>query len=126
MKKFIISIILFFILTGLIITHSVIMLNFGKEARALSDTIKTSAQADKWEKVESDMKKFEKLWEEKRFWASITLKTPLIEEIDISMEQSVVYARNKAKPDFLGEFIMLKQLIEHIPHQEGFHIEEIL
>lgn len=126
MKKFIISIILFFTLTGFIITHSVIMLNFGKEVRSLADTIKESAQADRWEKVESDMEKFEKLWDEKRFWASITLKTPLIEEIDISMEQSIVYAKNKAKPDFLGEFIMLGKLIEHIPHQEGFHIEEIL
>ncbi len=126
MKKFVISIILFFTLTGLIITHSAIMLNFGKEARALSDTIKESAQADKWETVEKDMKKFEKLWEGRRLWASITLKTPLIEEIDISMEQCIVYARNKAKPDFLGEFIMLGKLIEHIPHQEGFHIEEIL
>ena len=126
MKKFIISIILFFVLTAFIITHSVVMLNFGKEAKALSDTIKKSAQADNWEKVEKDMEKFEKLWGNKRFWASITLKTPLIEEIDISMEQSIVYAKNKAKPDFLGEFIMLGKLIEHIPHQEGFHIEEIL
>ena len=126
MKKFVISIILFFTLTGLIIIHSVVMLNFGREVRTLADTIKESAQADEWERVEKDMKKFEKLWEDKRFWASITLKTPLIEEIDISIEQSIVYARNKAKPDFLGEFIMLKQLIEHIPHQEGFHIEEIL
>lgn len=126
MKKFIISIILFFILTGLIITHSVVMLNFGKDIRALSNIIEESAQADRWEKVEKDIKKFEKLWEDKRFWASITLKTPLIEEIDISIKQCIVYARNKAKPDFLGEFIMLGKLIEHIPHQEGFHIEEIL
>ena len=32
----------------------------------------------------------------------------------------------KAKPDFFSEFLMLEKLLQHIPHQEGLHIEEIL
>ncbi len=126
MKKFIISLLLLAVLTGLIIVHSVVMLKFGKEAGKMAETIKQSAQNDEWERVRADIKEFEALWEKRRTWAALTMRTNVIEEIDISMEQSRTYAINETKPDFLGEFIMLKRLIEHIPHQEGFHIEEIL
>ena len=126
MKKFVISVLIFLVLTGFIIFHSVEMLNFGKEMETIAEVIKTSAQDEDWDAVRKDLKKFEKLWMEKRTWATLTIKTTVIEDIDISLEQSKTHAQNETKPDFLGEFIMLKRLVEHIPHQEGFHIEEIL
>ena len=55
MKKFIISLLLLAVLTGLIIVHSVVMLKFGKEAGKMAETIKQSAQNDEWERVRADI-----------------------------------------------------------------------
>lgn len=126
MKKFIAVLIIFFILTALIIFHSFIMHSFGKDAADICRSIEDSAKQDDWNEVLKDLKKLNDLWQKRRFWAALTIRTNVIEEIDISLKQSLSYAKIKAKPDFLGEFIMLQGLMEHIPHQEGLHIEEIL
>lgn len=126
MKKFIAILLVFAILTGVIVVHSIVMYRFGEDAKKLCGKIETLAENDKWENVSKELKNLKKLWDEKRLWASLTMRTNVIEEIDTSLAQSESYAKIKQKPDFLGEFIMLRLLLEHIPHQEGLHIEEIL
>ena len=126
MKKFIIVLVIFFVLTAFIVTHSIVMYRFGEDSKRICGKIEKNAKAEKWEEVIKGLDELDALWEEKRFWASLTIRTNVIEEIDTSIEQSKAYAGIRQKPDFLGEFIMLKLLLEHIPHQEGLHIEEIL
>ena len=126
MKKFIIALLIFFVLTAFIVTHSFVMYRFGEDAKRICERIEKNASEDKWAEAKKGLTELDKLWEKKRFWASLTIRTNVIEEIDTSLEQSKAYAEIKQKPDFLGEFIMLKLLLEHIPHQEGLHIEEIL
>lgn len=126
MKKFIVILLVFVILTGLIAVHSIVMYRFGEDAKKLCEKIETDAENDNWDNVSKELKSLKKLWEKKRLWAALTIRTNVIEEIDTSLAQSESYAKIKQKPDFLGEFIMLRLLLEHIPHQEGLHIEEIL
>ncbi len=126
MKKFIISLCLFFALALMVVIHSVVLLNFGKRVEALSEKVIACAEDEDWEKTSDYLDKIGDEWEKKRLWAAVTIKTNVIEEIDISLKQSKAMAKLKAKPDFFSEFIMLERLIHHIPHQEGFHLEEIL
>lgn len=126
MKKFIIALVIFFVLTAFIVTHSALMYRFGEDSKRICEKIEKNAREDKWAEAKVGLAELDKLWEKRRFWASLTIRTNVIEEIDTSIEQSKAYAGIKQKPDFLGEFIMLRLLLEHIPHQEGLHIEEIL
>ncbi len=126
MKKFVISICALLVLVGLIVFHTVVMQKFGKGSADISEKIENFATKNEWKSAEEGLKDLEELWNKRRFWVSLTMRTNVIEEIDISLEQSKAYANLKQKPDFFGEFIMLKNLMEHIPHQEGLHIEEVL
>lgn len=126
MKKFVVSIIIFVVLTSLIVFHSIVMYRFGEEADKTCENIQNHAMNQNWEEVKKELMLLDSLWEKKRTWAALTVRTTIIEEIDISLEQSKIYAEIKKQPEFLGEFIMLKGLMRHIPHQEGLHIEEIL
>ena len=56
----------------------------------------------------------------------MTIKTNEVEEIEISLRQSRAYAELGDKEDFIGEFIMFRMLVEHLPHQEGLSINELL
>lgn len=126
MKKLIASLLLLFVLTGLILVHSAAMLRFGKRAEAAAEKAEQALRAESWDAVTENMRELEELWEKSRMWAALTIKTSVIEDIDISLKQSIAYAENKAKSDFIGEFIMLRKLLEHIPHQEGLHLDELL
>lgn len=126
MRKFIVILLVFALLTALIIYHSAVMHRFGETAAQICEKIEENVGEENWSEAEKGLSRLESLWEKRRTWAALTVRTNIIEEIDISLEQSAAYAKIKQKPDFLGEFIMLKRLMEHIPHQEGLHIEEIL
>ena len=99
----------------------------------LSDNIKTEcdivsqlASKDDWDNAIKKIDLIRSIWDKRRMWASLTISTKEIEQIEISLTQSRTYAELHQKPDFFGEFIMFTKLVEHIPHQEGFHLEEIL
>jgi len=126
MKKFIIVLVIFTFLTALIVTHSIVMYRFGRDAEKICAKIEEDAMADRWEETEKGLDRLKSLWEKKRLWATLTLRTNVIEEIDITLAQSKAHAKTKQKPDFLGEFIKLKLVFEHIPRQEGLSLEEIL
>ena len=126
MRRFIYTLILFFLIIAIVLVHAFMMLDFGKDAELIGDKTIAFAQNDEWDKAESELLKLFDLWDKKRLWVSLTIKTNVSEEIEISLKQSLCAARLKDKSLFLNEFIMLKELLSHIPHQEGFHIEEIL
>ena len=126
MKKFVTLCVFLVVLFGLIIVHSVSMIRLGESIGTLSDKIMKNAENEKWEDVIADMDEINRLWEEKSIWTALTIKTNELEEIEISFWQSRKYAELFEKEMFLGEFIMFSNLVKHIPHQEGFHIEELL
>jgi hypothetical protein len=102
------------------------MINLGKSIGTLSEKVIVNAEKEKWENVIADMNEINRLWEEKSIWTALTIKTNELEEIEISFKQSRKYAELLEKEMFLGEFIMFSELVKHIPHHEGFHIEELL
>ena len=126
MKKFVTLCIFLAVLLVLIIVHSVSMINLGKSIGNLSGKVIENAEKEKWEDVIADMNEINRLWEEKSIWTALTIKTNELEEIEISFKQSRKYAELLEKEMFLGEFIMFSELVKHIPHHEGFHIEELL
>lgn len=126
MKKLIIALIIFSILTAFVVTHSIIMYRFGENAEKICEKIEKSALAENWEEARNNLDKLDELWKKRHFWASLTIRTNLLEDIDISMSQSKILAKIEEKPTFLSEFMTLKKFLEHIPHQEGLSIEEIL
>lgn len=126
MKKFAAACTAFVILLTLIVIHSFSMVRLGKDIGKLSDITEEYADNKEWDKVVLCLKEINEVWEKKSIWTALTIRTDEIEQIEISLKQSEKYAHLKAKRDFFGEFIMFRKLVEHIPHQEGFHIEEIL
>ena len=104
--------------------HKILKLN--EETAEISDRVEESFAKEDWEGVKKGLKELEERWNQSRFWACLTIETNEIEEIEISLRQSMEYAEVSAKEDFIGEFTMLRMKIEHLPHQEGFSIEEFL
>lgn len=126
MKKFVVSSIAFLALFAFIMFHSFSMVKLGDEIKELSIKAKMSASEEQWSNTLFYIEKITKLWEEKGIWTALTMRTDDLEEIEISLKQSQKYAELRDKNMFLGEFLMFSKLVEHIPHQEGFHIEELL
>lgn len=126
MKKFIVSFIVFFVLLSLIIVHSVSMLRLGEDIDKLCIKTEKSVIAEEWEDAEETLKEIRKKWEKKNIWTALTIETDELEQIEVSLRQSEKYIKLKDKNKFMGEFTMFSTLVEHIPHHEGFHMEEIL
>ncbi len=95
------------------------------EIKIKSAFVFDSYEQDDWDKIYTTAREISDIWEDNRFWATLTLPTAQIDEIEISLEQSIRYAEIEAKPDFIGEFKMFYMLVEHIPRQEGLSVEEL-
>ena len=102
------------------------MLRLGDDIDKLCDKTEKLVIAEEWEDAEKTLKEIRKKWEEKSIWTSLTIETNELEQIEVSLRQSEKYAKLRDKEKFIGEFTMFSTLVEHIPHHEGFHIEEIL
>lgn len=126
MKVFIAAIVLFVIVCGFIGMHSYMMIDMSKNIGEICNRVNGYANAEKWEEVTKELDKIQEIWDRKRVWTSLTIETDNIEQIEIAFRQSKAYAKLREKSDFVGEFTMFTMLVNHIPHQEGFHIEEIL
>lgn len=126
MKVFRLSIIILLILCVFVGVHSHIISIMGDSISEKADKIKKAAFEDDWSTVSELLKEVSAEWEKYSGWASLTLAADDIEQLEISLAQSEIFARLHAKNNFFGEFIMFSKLVEHIPHREGFHWEEIL
>ncbi len=126
MKAFISAVSIFVAICIFIGIHAFVMVSLANDISAECERVYTLAAESRWDEAVKKIDYIRSLWDKKRTWASLTISTKEIEQIEISLTQSRAYAELQQKPDFFGEFIMFKKLVEHIPHQEGFHIEEIL
>ena len=126
MKAFISAVAIFAAICIFIGIHAFVMVSLANDISAECDHVHAFASENHWDEAIKKIDHIRSLWDKKRIWASLTISTKDIEQIEISLTQSRAYAELHQKPDFFGEFIMFQKLVEHIPHQEGFHIEEIL
>lgn len=111
---------------GFIGFHTLQILNLSRDIDALCGEIQKSYQQEDWADIQSRLDQLQNRWNKSRFWACLTIDTAQIEEIEISLRQTIEYAKLQAKENFIGEFIMFRMLAEHLPHQEGFSPETLL
>ncbi len=126
MKVFWTAVSIFVIICIFIGSHSYIMNHMGKSITEITHKIEKSAISEDWKTVLGLLDEAEKEWERHSVWAALTISTEDIEQLEISLEQAKKFAEIGQKADFFGEFVMFSKLVEHIPHREGFHIEEVL
>ena len=101
-------------------------ISFSNKIAEISEVVYKDYYDENWDEVQARMEEMSELWHKNRLWACSTLSTKLIDEIEISLEQSLIYSKVKAKENFIGEFRMFCMLIEHLPKQEGPSIYELL
>ncbi len=106
--------------------HTYQIIELSKDTTALCDVVETKFHQEDWDEVLKKLEEIQNRWDKSRFWACLTVDTQEIEDIEISLKQSMKYAQEKAKPDFMGEFTFFRMQLAHIPHQEGFSLEELL
>ncbi len=126
MNRVIAAICIFVLCGAFVSVHTYQILKLNKDTSALCDEVETHFEQEKWESVSKGLKRIQDRWDKSRFWACLTIDTQEIEEIEISLEQAMKYAKEEEKPDFIGEFTMFRMRLGHLPHQEGFSIEELL
>lgn len=111
---------------GFVGFHTYQILDLDKDISAICDRVETQYESEDWDRVRDGLKELESRWNQSRFWACLTVDTAEVEEIEIALQQSMKYAEIHDKEDFIGEFIMFRMQLAHLPHQEGFSIEELL
>lgn len=126
MKAFISAVAIFTAICIFIGIHAFVMISLADDISAECNRVHAFARENRWDEAIEKIDHIRGLWDRRRTWAALTIPTKEIEQIEISLTQSRAYAELHQKPDFFGEFIMFEKLVEHIPRQEGFHIEEIL
>ena len=126
MKKLIIVLCLVVFIAVLITAHAVSIQKLYRDIDGITASIEEVFSQQNWDGVKQGLEQAEKRWKESKIWASLTIDTDTIEEIEISLEQSKRYAELQDREDFIGEFVMFKMLVAHLPHREGISLEELL
>ncbi len=106
--------------------HSFVMARLSSDLDAVCKNTERLAAAEDWTSVSDELEKAQEKWDKCRLWATLTISTNEIDKIEISLRQSMAFAKLKAKPDFFGEFTVFHMLINRIKLKEGIHLDEIL
>ena len=126
MNRLLVALSLLLLAVGFVAFHTHEVLALNQDIEEICGRVEDGFAREDWATVSQGTQELQKRWDKSRIWASLTIKTVQIEEIEISLRQSARYAELQAKPDFIGEFIMFQMLTQHLPHQEGFDIKELL
>lgn len=126
MKRIIAAGLLLVIIAAVSILHSYYITSICSSFHASAEKIERAFEENDRSAIEFELLKIKQNWEDKKPWVSLTLPTKQIDEIDISLSQSIEYAKINAAPDFIGEFKHLSMKIEHLPKQEVISLEELL
>lgn len=116
----------FLVLIIVISLHIFKTVSLSNKIAEISETVYEKYYNDNWDAVRERVEEIAEIWYKNRLWACSTLSTKQVDEIEISLEQSLIYSQIKAKESFIGEFRMLCMLTEHLPKQEGPSIYELL
>lgn len=126
MKRVVTVLIILVLIAATAAAHSMKTMSFSREISDKASVIYSAYTDDNWETVSQNLNDLSDIWQKNRLWACMTLSTNQVDEIEVSLKQSIEYSKIQAKPDFIGEFRMFSSLVEHIPMQESFSLGELL
>ncbi len=126
MKVFWIAIAIFVIICIFIGVHHSLMANLSRDVTPHIKNVSSYIASDRWNSIQSEVKKIAELWNKYKLWATLTISTKDIEQIELSLKRCLIFAQIKQKADFLGEFTNLEYMMNYLPQREGFHLREIL
>ena len=126
MKRFFAALLISAIIVGFSTVHAVKTLSLAQNILDAARVAEQNFRDENWDGVQSELAYIQEEWEKNHLWAYATLSTKQIDEIEISLTQSIAYSEIEAKNDFAGEFKMFCMLIEHLPKQEAFSFGELI
>ena len=126
MKRIVSVLIIAALMVGFIGIHLYKINSFEREASEICGEIYTEFYDENWDNIRELVAQLDEVWYKNRLWASVTLKTDVIDEIEISLMQCTEYSKIAARENFIGEFKMFCMLIEHLPKQEKPSLGELL
>ncbi len=126
MNRMLVTVCILALCLGFVGLHTYKILGLNDAMEDLCEEVQEDFVVEDWGGIQRGLDRIEKRWNEDRFWACLTIDTEQIETMEISLQQSMEYAKIQAKEDFIGEFTMFRKNLEHLPHQEGFSAEELL
>lgn len=126
MKRVIITVIMLALAVGFIVYHNTVVSRLDERVDRTYDTVMGAFEQEDYEKITAELESLEKEWDDAQSWIGMTLDTDMLEEIGISLRQSIEYAKISAKEDFIGEFVMFNQCVKHLTYYERLSIESLL
>ena len=126
MKRVVITFLIMVLAVGFIVYHNLKVSKLDDRVSNMYDTIIESFDNDDFDTIVSELESLREEWEDTQTWIGMTIDTNELEEIDISLKQSIEYARIGAKEDFIGEFIMFNQCIKHLTYYERITPESLM
>lgn len=114
MKSVWISWILLVIISVFIVVHAFVINSMSDDIRAYSEDTKTAASDDRWEDAGAAMEKIKNRWEKSELWAELTIGGEQLGDIEVSLERSQVYLRDRDKTSFLSEIAQFEILIHDL------------
>ncbi len=126
MKRVIITVIMLALAVGFIVYHNTVVSKLDERVDRTYDTVMSAFEREDYEKITAELESLEEEWDDAQSWIGMTLDTDMLEEIGISLRQSIEYAKIAAKEDFIGEFVMFNQCVKHLTYYERLSIESLL
>ena len=126
MKRIIIVLIALAIVVGVTMIHFHKIMEISHQTEALTARIYEEYDRENWEEIDKLMDGLHNVWYSNRLWASVTLRSNQIDEIEISLEQCIEYSKSVPRENFIGRFKMFCLMTEHLPAQKGVSLGELL
>jgi len=99
----------------------------------LDETVEETGKAvseayekEDFETIRSSIDNLKTEWDKVQGWVGMTVDAGILEDIDISISQCGYYAQINDAEDFIGEFVMLSHMLEHLPYFESLSAESLL
>ena len=126
MKVLIAALILLIIIGLFMGIHGYVITRLASDLNASCDAAEECLRTKDWQGVSRELNNSLKQWKNHKFWASLTVSTGDIDKIESSLRRSIAFSKLQAEPDFIGEFITFRILIDYISQKEGVCLNEIL
>lgn len=126
MKRVIVTAVMLALVLILICFHYHKMSDIDKLVDETYSTVMTAYEDDDFETILDELNKLKSTWDNDKTWIGMTADTDQMEEIEISLLQSIKYAEIADKEDFIGEYALFNQLIKHLSYYERITAESLL
>lgn len=125
MRRVIAAAVIFAVIMGVTVVHTTKTIKLASDIQNMAENVYQGYEEKDWDKIRGGTDKIKQKWNQSHNWAYVTLSTDQIDDIEVSLEQSIAYAKAEADENFIGEFTMFCMLIDHLPKQEAFSFGEL-